>query len=277
MNKAAIIRRLAKLEYRDGSNMIEQFNVFQCHINQLSAMKINLEDELQALLLLSSMPDSWNTLAVLVSNSALDGMLTLEMVKNSMLHEEARKREKDESSSSDAYVGESHGKHDNCGCSQGKSQHGKDQKSREDQSKKRDKKSLVYCGKPNHKKNDCRKYKSDLAEGKVANKKEQNGGNGAAMTVECTVSRSARHATSSSERLRKRLPGQEGEDYLIIEDEECYSVVRDDAMSWVVDSGASFHITSHKEYFTSYTSGITSRVMIGNIGSLTIVGNGSMH
>jgi hypothetical protein len=38
-----------------------------------------------------------------------------------------------------------------------------------------------------------------------------------------------------------------------------YSVVRDDAMSWVVDSGASFHITSHKEYFTSYTSGVTAR------------------
>jgi hypothetical protein len=35
---------------------------------------------------------------------------------------------------------------------------------------------------------------------------------------------------------------EQGEDYLIIEDEECYSAIRDDAMSWVVDSGASFHI-----------------------------------
>jgi Leu/Phe-tRNA-protein transferase len=56
MNKAAIIKRPAKLEYRDGSNMIEHFNVFQCHINQLSAMKINFEDELQALLLLNPCP-----------------------------------------------------------------------------------------------------------------------------------------------------------------------------------------------------------------------------
>jgi hypothetical protein len=52
---------------------------------------------------------------------------------------------------------------------------------------------LLYCGKPNHKKNDCRKYKSDLAEGKVANKNEQKGGNGAAMTAEYRVSQSARH------------------------------------------------------------------------------------
>jgi hypothetical protein len=44
--------------------VIVHFNVFQCHINQLSAMKINFEDEVQALLLLSSMPDSCNTLVV---------------------------------------------------------------------------------------------------------------------------------------------------------------------------------------------------------------------
>jgi hypothetical protein len=58
MNKAAIIKSLAKLEYRDGSKVIEHLNVLQCHINQPSSMMINIEDDLQALLLLSSMPDS---------------------------------------------------------------------------------------------------------------------------------------------------------------------------------------------------------------------------
>ena len=47
-------------------------------------------------------------------------------------------------------------------------------------------------------------------------------------------------------------------------------------MSWVVDSGASFHITSHKEYFTSYTSGVTGQVRMGNSGSSAIVGKGSI-
>jgi hypothetical protein len=56
-------------------------------------------------------------------------------------------------------------------------------------------------------------YTRDLAEGKVANKNEQKGENGAAMTTEC----------------------QQCEDYLIIKDEECYGAVCDDAMSWVVD------------------------------------------
>jgi hypothetical protein len=50
-------------------------------------MKINFEDEVQALLLLSSMPDSWNMLAVLVSNLPMGGKLTLEIVQNNMLNE----------------------------------------------------------------------------------------------------------------------------------------------------------------------------------------------
>jgi hypothetical protein len=78
MNKASVIKRLAKLEYRDGSSVIEHLNLFRCHINQLSAMKINFEDEVQALLLLSSMPNSWNMLVMSVSNSAPDGKLMLE-------------------------------------------------------------------------------------------------------------------------------------------------------------------------------------------------------
>jgi hypothetical protein len=40
MNKASVIKWLAKLEYRDGSSVTEHLNVFQCP-NQVSAMKIN--------------------------------------------------------------------------------------------------------------------------------------------------------------------------------------------------------------------------------------------
>jgi hypothetical protein len=112
MNKALVIKRLANIEYRDGSSMIEHLNVFQYHINQLSAMKVNFEDEVQALLLLSSMPDSWDTLVVSVHNSAPDGKIMLDMVKNSMLNKEARKKEKGDPSSSNAYVAESHGKNE---------------------------------------------------------------------------------------------------------------------------------------------------------------------
>ena len=251
MNKASVIKRLAKLEYRDGTSVIEHLNVFQCHINQLSAMKINFEDEVQALLLLSSMPDSWNTLVVSLSNSAPDGKLTLEMVKNSMLNEEARKKEKGDASSSDAYVAETHGKNENRGCSNTRFQQGKSKPRGRSKSKQRKDITCFHCGNPGHIKSECRKYKRELAEGKLTKKTEQKAESSSAMT-----------ATD--------------EDYLVIEDEDCYSVVHDDAMSWVVDSGASFHITSHKEYFTSYTSGVTGQVRMGNSGLSAIVGKGSI-
>ena len=61
-------------------------------------MKMNIDDEMQASLLLNSLPDSWETLVVTVSNSAPNGILTMEIVRDSLLNEEARRKEKGESS-----------------------------------------------------------------------------------------------------------------------------------------------------------------------------------
>ena len=76
-------------------------------MNQLTNNEITLNDELQALLLLSSLPDSWEVLVVTLTNSAPKGKLTLAMVKESMLNEEARRRERgltNASSQSEALV-----------------------------------------------------------------------------------------------------------------------------------------------------------------------------
>jgi hypothetical protein len=56
-------------------------------------MKMVLEEELQVLILLSYLPDSWETLMVSLSNSASNGVVTLAMVKDSMLNEELRRKE----------------------------------------------------------------------------------------------------------------------------------------------------------------------------------------
>ncbi|KAF7143342.1 hypothetical protein RHSIM_Rhsim05G0201800 [Rhododendron simsii] len=58
-NKAFLIRRLVNLKYKDGRSVAEHMSDFQGLINQLSTMKLVLDEELQALLLLSSLPDSW--------------------------------------------------------------------------------------------------------------------------------------------------------------------------------------------------------------------------
>ena len=55
-------------------------------------MKLALDDEVQALLVLSSLPDSWETLVVSLSNSSHNGAITMGMVNDNMFNEEARKK-----------------------------------------------------------------------------------------------------------------------------------------------------------------------------------------
>ena len=57
-NKTTLIRRLVNLKYKDGNNMVENISYFQGIVNKLVAMKMNIDDEIQASLLLSSLPDS---------------------------------------------------------------------------------------------------------------------------------------------------------------------------------------------------------------------------
>ena len=98
-NKTILIRRLVNLKYKDGSNIVEHISSFQGIVNKLVAMKMNIDDGMQASLLLGSLLESWETLVVTVSNSTPNGILTMEIVKDSLLNKEARRKEKGESSS----------------------------------------------------------------------------------------------------------------------------------------------------------------------------------
>ena len=93
ISEASLMRKLVKLEYKDGGSMVVHLNDFQGLINQLSVTKMTLDDELQVLLLLSSLPKSWDTLVVSLSNSAPEGKLTMEGVTSALLNEEIRRKE----------------------------------------------------------------------------------------------------------------------------------------------------------------------------------------
>ena len=91
-NKTTLIRRLVNLKYKDGNNMVEHIISFQGIMNKLVVMKMNIDEEMQASLLLSSLLDSWKTLMVTVSNSTPNGIPS--SVKDSLLSEEARRKKK---------------------------------------------------------------------------------------------------------------------------------------------------------------------------------------
>ncbi|GFZ02406.1 hypothetical protein Acr_15g0010140 [Actinidia rufa] len=61
--------------------------------NKALLMRRLFDDEMQALLLLSSLLESWETLVVSLSNSAPNGKLTTSMVMDALFNEEARRRE----------------------------------------------------------------------------------------------------------------------------------------------------------------------------------------
>ena len=79
--------------HNDGNSVAEHLSNFQGLLNELSTMKLELDDEVQVLLLLSSLPDSWETLVVSLSDSTPNGVITINMVKDNMFNEEARRKE----------------------------------------------------------------------------------------------------------------------------------------------------------------------------------------
>ena len=91
-NKAFLIRKLVNLKYKEGASIAEHLNEIQSITNQLSSIKMSIDDELQALLLLSSLPESQETPVVSLSNSTPDGIVTMSQVTSSLLNEELRRK-----------------------------------------------------------------------------------------------------------------------------------------------------------------------------------------
>ncbi|KAD5961972.1 hypothetical protein E3N88_13445 [Mikania micrantha] len=74
-------------------------NEFNSVISRLASVDINFEDEIQALLLLSSLPDSWSGTVTAVSSSSGTTKLTFDGIRDIILSEDIRRRSSGESSS----------------------------------------------------------------------------------------------------------------------------------------------------------------------------------
>ena len=63
-NKVSMIRKLVNSKYKDGQGVTEHLSDFQEVLNEFSSIKLVSDDEVQELLLLSSLPDSYKTSVV---------------------------------------------------------------------------------------------------------------------------------------------------------------------------------------------------------------------
>ena len=130
VNRVSVFWKLVRHRYQDGSSMAEHMNAFQGLIHEATSLEVPLADEVLALLLLGSLPDSWETLVVTLGKSRL-------------LDEEACQKDKDTSSDSKMLLTESkRGRHRN------RSPQNREKSGT--RSKSRGRPTCFYCGKPGH-------------------------------------------------------------------------------------------------------------------------------
>lgn len=82
------------MKYKDGDQMVDHISVFQNIVNQLAGTDIKVDDELQDLLLLSSLSDNLEVLVVTLTNSTLNGKLVMLIIKDRIFNEEVRRKER---------------------------------------------------------------------------------------------------------------------------------------------------------------------------------------
>ena len=96
VNWVLVFKKIVRLWYQDGSSIAEHINAFQGPMNQTTTLEVPHTDEVFTLLLLGSLPDSWETLVVTLGNAGPQGKhLSLEQVKSSLLNEETRQKDRE--------------------------------------------------------------------------------------------------------------------------------------------------------------------------------------
>jgi hypothetical protein len=98
-NKVFLMKRLFNMKMLEGGSIADHLNEFNTVTNQLSSVKVDFDNEVRALLILCSLPKSWNGLGMDVSNF-VSGSNTLKFddVVGVFLSEEMRQKSTSETS-----------------------------------------------------------------------------------------------------------------------------------------------------------------------------------
>ena len=94
------MRRLFNLQMYETGSVSDHINEFNMIVSQLTSVDINFEDEIKALILMSSLPESWDTVVAAISSSRGSEKLNFDEICDVVLSKSIRKREVGDSSGS---------------------------------------------------------------------------------------------------------------------------------------------------------------------------------
>ncbi|RVW64114.1 Retrovirus-related Pol polyprotein from transposon TNT 1-94 [Vitis vinifera] len=211
-NKVHLMKKLFNLKMAENASVAQHLNEFNTITNQLSSVEIDFDDEIRALIVLASLPNSWEAMRMV----------------------EIRRRDVGETSRSGFALnletrGKGNDRNSNRGRSNSRNSNRNKSKSRSGQQ--------VQCwnyGKTGHFKRQCK------------SPKKKNEDDSANAVIE------------------------ELQDALLL-------AVDNPLDDWVLDSGASFHTTPHREIIQNYVAGDFGKVYLADGSTLDVVGLGDVR
>ncbi|GKU85719.1 hypothetical protein SLEP1_g345 [Rubroshorea leprosula] len=224
--------------YKDGTPTTDHVNDFLGIIKELANLGIDFDDEVNGLILLNTLPESWESFRSTTINSSPGGQVTLEIAKNRIFEEEKRMRALGVFSQPDtqALVTENRSR------SKTKEPRGRGGKSK---SKSKSGVKCYHCSQLDHMKRNC--Y---LLKGKDKKKVEDSNTTAVAST-------------------------SGGDVTLLCDRGECCHVENSDA-EWIIDSGAFYHCVPKREYFSTYKARDFGTIKMGNKSVSHIMGVGDI-
>ena len=158
-NKVHLMKKLFNLKMAENASIAQRLNKFNIITNQLSSIEIDFDDEIRSLIVLASLPNSWEVMRMVVSNSTGKEKLKYNDIRDLILAEKIHKRDAGESSGSGFALnletkGKSNDKNSNRGRSKSRNSNRNRSKSRSGQQV-----QCWNCGKTGHFRNQCKSPK----------------------------------------------------------------------------------------------------------------------